>query len=235
MDYRLPKPEASLYCSHLFSYFGIDQIVLKRKQNGQDKLDIKDELNMLKALLESLMTASGMSLREQEQTVARLKIVLQTIPLDKHLYPVALSTLLFLREWNPKTYASLLDEKIYIEEFLDWIDKLPYSQQASKLFNVNFSINYRDIIEALLICGVQDEDVTLTKKDLDESLSASERHEQIKSNSNPTIRGLIETLDKINQGQKIINGRFVLNSGSGLKVTRDRLEIAYQFVSQEES
>jgi hypothetical protein len=120
LDYRLPEPQAGHYCDYLFKSFGIEDLISKKNSSNSIQKDTED----LKSYLGGLMSASKMSLREQEQTVSRLRVILQTIPVNDHIFPILLSLLLFLREYN-----NLLDKQLGIgvtegEIDSDKVDKL---------------------------------------------------------------------------------------------------------------
>lgn len=71
IDYRLPQPPPKSYCSHLFEVLGIREAVL-----GRSSRNPREELDWLEGLLSFLFAASNMSLREQLQTVSRLRVAL---------------------------------------------------------------------------------------------------------------------------------------------------------------
>jgi KAP family P-loop domain len=98
LDYRLPEPELGCYCSSLFEKFEIKSLLSKRPvaSNGSNQ----DELNDLEYYLGYFMSAAGMGLRDQEQIVSKLRVVLQTVPATEYLHPITLTILLFLRNYK---------------------------------------------------------------------------------------------------------------------------------------
>lgn len=125
-DYQLPEPQSGYYCDYLFKYFGIDELMLKRNSTRNP-----DEIEQLKFNLGGLMSAARMSLREQEQTISKLRIVLQTIPRDRRIYAGILSLLLFLREWKKNIYADIKEGKIELDNILSQIEALPNIKAVS--------------------------------------------------------------------------------------------------------
>lgn len=144
LDYRLPEPQARDYCDYLFKYFGINELIkIKSNRNSGH------EINQLKFNLGTLMSAAKMSLRVQEQTISRLRIVIQTIPKHEKVYGNILSLLLFLREWNTNIYADIIEGKIDLDQIIPQIEALPTIKEGFRNFiNLN-------MIEAyfLLILG----------------------------------------------------------------------------------
>ena len=145
LDYRLPEPQVGDYCKYLFENFGINELMSKRNHN---------EINnyQLQSHLQGLMSAAKMSLREQEQTISRLRIVLQTIPKYSLIYGNILSLLLFLREWNKNIYEDTIEGKIDIGQIISQFEALPRIKEVSNSF-INLGM-----IEAyfLLILGELD-------------------------------------------------------------------------------
>jgi hypothetical protein len=122
-------------------------MVKNQNTNQQSKFD---ELNLF---LGYFMSSAGMSLRDQEQMVARLRIVLQTIPRGESRFPMQLSFLLFLREWNSDTYNALIKGVVDIEDFLAHRDRLPRLKETSE--KVKFYVS-QDIFEALILAAASD-------------------------------------------------------------------------------
>jgi hypothetical protein len=148
IDFQLPESEPGDYCSYLLNRFGIRELMVKNQNtNQQSKFD---ELNLF---LGYFMSSAGMSLRDQEQMVARLRIVLQTIPRGESRFPMQLSFLLFLREWNSDTYNALIKGVVDIEDFLAHRDRLPRLKETSE--KVKFYVS-QDIFEALILAAASD-------------------------------------------------------------------------------
>ena len=209
LDYRLPEPNAADYCSYLFKYFGIDELILKRQSRNKNH-----ELNSLRTLLGCFMSAAQMSLREQEQTVARLRIVIQTIPEQEILFERSLSLLLFLREWNKDIFKSLLEGKIDVEGFIEEIKSLPGWSKVFEELDI-------DILEAVVALGLDELEKT--------QIRVKKYHESAKSD--------IEGPDSIKaQNVYAAISSIVRSSGLGratvgFEFTKERLALTNSFVS----
>ena len=75
-----------------------------------------------------------MSLRVQEQTISRLRIVIQTIPKHEQVYANVLSLLLFLREWNTNIYEDTIEGKIDLVQIIPQFEALPRIKEVSRNF-----------------------------------------------------------------------------------------------------
>ncbi len=210
IDYRLPEPKAGNYCTYLFRRFGIDELMAERKINTWQA-----ELKRLKSFLGGFMSGAGMSLREQEQTVARLRIVLQTIPADNYIFETTLSILLFLREWDYSAYMSLLAGETDFEKIFAQIEQLPHINETSEKLDM-------DLIEAYLIVGLVElgrapDRLEDYRKLVD---SGSEAPNLSKAQ---TILGIIGRITDQFRG-----------GGAGFKFTEQRLALTNSFVSYDD-
>jgi hypothetical protein len=155
LDYRLPEPDLGCYCSSLFASFGIEKLMLPRKQHQDTCYDLED----LNHYLGYLMSAAQMSLRDQEQVVSRLRVVLQTIPTNHLLFPVTLSILLFLREYDRDKYTSVMNGNMTCKDFLGFVKGLPSEKQAYQEFTKmardrNYRGFFEEKIEGIFLSGL---------------------------------------------------------------------------------
>ncbi|MBD2103933.1 P-loop NTPase fold protein [Leptolyngbya sp. FACHB-261] len=210
VDYRLPEPKAGDYCSYLFKCFGIEELISKRKTRNKQY-----ELQALRDFLGCFMSAAGMTLREQEQTVARLRIVLQTIPTNHFLFEITLSILLFLREWNRNIYTSLLAGEVNIEDILTEIEQLPNIKEASGKLD-------RDLLEAVLLAGLIELGVTSPSLEDYRKLVGSGSKEPNFNKAQKILRIIEKLDDPFDHG------------GPGFKVTEQRLALTSRFVSYDD-
>jgi molybdopterin-guanine dinucleotide biosynthesis protein len=169
MDYLLPEPSLECYCSYLFERFGITSLMEKRQ--GLSKNSQTDCID-LKLYLGYLMSSAKMNLRNQEQVVSRLRVVLQTISTNEKIYPITLSILLFLREYDPEKYTLITKASLTAKDFLSFVETLPNEKEAFKVFSM-FRTNARtsfskDLMEAAL-CSETTEDIKIKKPGKDSS------------------------------------------------------------------
>jgi hypothetical protein len=158
LDYRLPEPKLGCYCSSLFEKFEINSLMSKRPlaYDGSNQYDLND----LDCYLGYLMSSAQMSLRDQEQIVSRLRVVLQTIPTDRRLYPIMLSIILFLYNYSdkPELYISFINGKLSFNNFLTFIKALSNEKEAFKMFSdkgreYGYSGFFKERIEGVFLAG----------------------------------------------------------------------------------
>lgn len=157
LDYRLPEPALGCYCSSLFASFEIDKLMSPRRQHQETQYDLED----LNYYLGYLMSSARMSLRDQEQVISRLKVVLQTVPSNSYLFTVTLSILLFLREYDLNTYMSVMRGSITSKDFIAFIEKLPNEAQAFQKFLEmarygNYGGFFKERIEGVFLAGLSE-------------------------------------------------------------------------------
>jgi hypothetical protein len=174
----------------------------------------KVQLNYLRLYLGYLMTAAQLSLRDQEQIVSRLRVVLQTIPQYENIHAVTLSIFLFLRHSDPSMYKALLSGNCTLNDCLDYINNLPNEEESIKEFtaqgrreNIH---NIKYCIEAMFIGGLDELSASNPGK-------KTNYLEQLDSESNP---GRIEIIKNA-----------LSKSGAGFKETETRLNLTSNFVS----
>ena len=214
-DYQLPEPKAGDYCDYLFKYFGINELILKRNS--------KDEIDQLKFYLGGLMSAARMSLREQEQTISKLRIVLQTIPKDRKIYAAMLSLLLFLREWNKNIYGDIVDRKIDIDSITTQIAALPSIKKD--VFDNFISI---EIIEAHFLCILDELKMNETTK------LRLARYEELAASDGLEVNKARQVLIFYNGFTS--DSYYFMNTSAivGFKTTLERIALTNNFVSYEE-
>jgi hypothetical protein len=204
LDYRLPEPQPGDYCNYLFKSFGIEDIVLK-----QQSLDGHRELKYLEFYLGGLMTSANLGLRDQEQIVARLRIILQTIQPNHRVFPVALSLLLFLREWKYSYYESFLSGIIDIEKLLE---EFKISLELQQRYHNTFD---REDIEAILLLGL--EELGFKPVQLVEYHDLCDSPTQADSDSGRRAKKIIDTVNE-------------WRYDAGFKYAKERLELTQNFV-----
>jgi hypothetical protein len=216
LDYRLPEPEVGDYCAYLFEAFGINELIRCRIR----LLNADSALKDLKIYLGGLMSASRMSLRVQEQIVARLRIVLQTVQGSNPIFPIMLSFLLFLREWNNIVYMDFIERKIDIDTLLIQIEDM--LTPRDQLIKVDI-----DLLEANILAILSQDNKHPRLKnylELDKPISNSTEWETLPNEAkkaNKIIRHINNLLNN--------RGEF----STGFEITLKRLSFTNDFVSYE--
>jgi KAP family P-loop domain len=200
MDYRLPEPSIGSYYRYLFEKFEINSR-LSQKQSTLKRLEL---------CLGYLICSEKMSLRDQEQTISRLRVVLQTIPASETIFPETLSILLFLYVQHNSVYMSVTKGTMTYKEFITFIEKLPNEKEAFQEFS-NTEENHafsKVLIEGVYLSGLT-------------SLLGAK--------NNPELQMYVDinTEDQSQEVEDIIN---LANKPAGFKKTRDRLNLTSNFV-----
>lgn len=212
LDYKIPDPEPGDYCSYLFRRFNINSLILERGSN-----DGHYELKTLRFYLGVFMPSSKFSLRDQEQAVARLRVILQTIPKNQFLYPLPLSVLLFLRESDMKLYELFALGQAEEEDILYFFESLPGVRQS-----VIDSHEFRfALLEAILLSGILELKINSQRFE-SHKLFAEEQSK--KSGQKQYSIEVLEILEQLGKRQF---------GGSGFIHTISRIAITNNFVMEE--
>lgn len=158
------------------------------------------------------MSAAKMSLREQEQIIAKLRVVIQTIPRNQFLYPEALSILLFLSEWDYSTYLSLLQNQITFEDIFSRLKNLPDMQKVEEDFDLF-------VAEIILLAGFSE---------LGEKPRQLQKYEEDYKQRDLDSEAYIKA-DYVIGGLKELRSRSK-HGGSGFRTTAERLALTKDFV-----
>jgi hypothetical protein len=106
------------------------------------------------------MSSAQMSLRDQEQVVSRLRVVLQTISGHEQIYPITLSIFLFLRDSYPEKYALAMKGDLTTKDFLSFIADLPNEREALKAFSElrkgSGSSFCKELMEGVFLAGLNE-------------------------------------------------------------------------------
>jgi hypothetical protein len=215
LDYCLPDPKESDYCSYLFKTLGIRGALSGRVGNPASEVDAMERI------LGMLFAAAGFSLRDQNQAVARLRVTIQTIPPKEHLFPVTLALFLFLREWRRNLYDDLLGGRIGADDVFDEISSLSGMQKFYDPEQEHGDSYTARLIEAIILLGSEELGQPSSKifkyRDLNNSSEDSSQHRH--------AREIWHTMNQLRNRIEF--------GGSGFRSTQRRLEFTKDFVEFE--
>jgi GTPase SAR1 family protein len=206
IDYQLPEPEPGKFCDYLFSKLGIDNLLQKRSESNSSTHHV------LKDTLSSLFEMSNLSLREQTQILGRLNIVLHTISLNNRLFENVLAICIFLKEWKPEIYLTLINGNADIEGLIEKLQCAPGGQ----LFNKGICPH----IEATIFSIAQELDIVISR--LSENLAKHKNGESLPDRDLRVLK-ILEFLPKDSSGRPT----------PGFKETIKRISFSESFIKTE--
>jgi signal transduction histidine kinase len=171
-------------------------------------------------------------LRDQEQIISRLRVVLQTIPAHEFIFPVSLSILLFLREYNFERYMSAIKGNLTYKEFIAFIEDLPAEAQAFKAFSKEAKykrVQFSKIrIESVFLAGLSE----LLKTECHELKQYKNLLDSIEK-STPDMHNQVISISTIEKTAAEIED-IVSESKheAGFKTTEKRLNLTSNFVQK---
>ncbi|MEM8493228.1 MAG: P-loop NTPase fold protein [Pseudomonadota bacterium] len=119
ISYRLQTADLSSFHEGLFEQFGLDEIFVERAKQRT----FQHERQHVSILLSTFVQFWELTLRDVEQLVAQLNIVIRTAEDNTFLYPPITLFLLLLRVVDPKLYRSYLDSKQDPMIVLNYLDE----------------------------------------------------------------------------------------------------------------
>lgn len=144
LEFQVPQTYGKPFIKHLLKRFGLDEIFCQRKG------DLKEDFNTFINSFEFLARATDMSLRTQEQSIARLALVMDQIPSTYPLYPVLAATLIVTRTMNAELYAQIRSGHASTEELENWLlnsDKNLVEKNERIMIAISSHMNATDINE----------------------------------------------------------------------------------------
>jgi hypothetical protein len=112
LDYQLVPPDISKYVGMQFTQPDI-QTDFQGRHNGRDQLD------SLKRTIQLLAPRFGYQLRDINQLVTRMRLILRSIPKNHRLDPIILASLLMLRDRNPDLYLKYVHDPFLANEVIE--------------------------------------------------------------------------------------------------------------------
>lgn len=129
IEYTLPQPELNNFIDHLFKEYNFQRI---------------SNLEGLKVIFKSLASSNNLSLREIEQYLAKINLVLYAT--KGTLYPELLVFLLFVKERHVEIYREYIKENITPANIIELLGKLVPEKNS-------LGRDQRAVVEAYLIAA----------------------------------------------------------------------------------
>jgi len=132
IEYSLNEIQESEYVDYLFDYFELNEFF---KQDNRTKISsLQNEESHLKRVLKTLISYKKMPLRDIEQLIAKLKLVLLSTKYNEFTYPALLAFLLIVKEYHTDLYNEFVDEGSSAEPILDLLKKIIPEDQLYESF-----------------------------------------------------------------------------------------------------
>ena len=142
IDYRLPDPDTGAFVDAAFDSIGLDAFYARTKDQEARSLS-----HQLSELMKRFFGTLDVSLRDVEQAIHRLGLVLATLPDDKKMFGLTAGVLLVLRAWRPELYRDFVDGRSSAEKIVGEV----FAQQG--MGEVQDRTHVDRLFEAVLIVG----------------------------------------------------------------------------------
>lgn len=167
LEFHLPQVAGKRFVRSLITRFGLDPVFSRR--TAQLRFDAD---NFVEAF-DYLARTTKLSLRTQEQCIARLALVMTQLPDNYYLYPVLAATLLVVRAMNKPLYAGIRSRIASSEELRDWLQSLgPTAASFDRsAIAIEVHMNAADPVDERHARRIRDLEATANNKDVDPSQS----------------------------------------------------------------
>ncbi len=201
-EYNLPKPDNEAFIKFTLERYGLDDFFNARNKSPE----LQHDKDNIVASLSQLFSLFDFSLREIEQIISQIVVVIRVTPENHFLHPIFLSFLLILRKKKPDLYQQIKDKKVSATHVIDSI----------KLKD-NLSEFYSQWIRAYL----------------ETSLDTSGDIDNVVSKYNGVINNTANSPEQIADAKRMIqlidNFYFKFRGGNILEFLVKKIEIAHRF------
>lgn len=131
LEYSLPEVPSKYFIENVFKKTGLNQILINRK------FDVENDIQIKKHLI-YLFDKLSVNLRTQEQIIGHLSIILK-LDTKRNLQSDFFTFILFLKHFNSNLYYKIKEKKITIEDLNTEVTKI--YQESIGFFEVNQLLN----------------------------------------------------------------------------------------------
>lgn len=117
IEYSLPRVELDDFIDKLYKSFGFDQFFENRKKYSELQYDYKH----LKDVFKLIAKAKKYSLRDVEQFITRINLVILSTGESTYLHPALLTFLLMVKDSNSELYIDFIDSNSTPERMIEYL------------------------------------------------------------------------------------------------------------------
>lgn len=117
IEYALPSSELDEFIDKLYRTFGFDQFFEKRKSYRAFQYDYSHLKNVFKLIAK----AKEYSLREMEQLIARINLVIHSTNENTYIYPALLTFLITAKDSSPEAYKDFIKPSSTPEKAIEYL------------------------------------------------------------------------------------------------------------------
>lgn len=130
IEYALPNSELDTFIDKLYQTFGFDQFFEKRNKYRAFQYDYDHLKNVFKLMAK----AKRYSLREIEQLIARINLVIHSTNENTYIYPALLTFLIIAKESSPELYRDFINPSSTPEKAIDYLYSIVPEQERLESF-----------------------------------------------------------------------------------------------------
>lgn len=120
VEYSLPAPSASNYCSYLFGHYGFGEFF--NSSNRLKYRELQNEANAFVLFSATLFDSANLTLRQQEKIYAHARISIRSFKENSYAFPAAFVLLIYLNKFKRELYLKIRNQRLSIQEFVNEIE-----------------------------------------------------------------------------------------------------------------
>jgi len=136
LEYSLQRNDPQAFINSLFETFEFDEFFKNRREKYRD---FEYDETHLKEVVTMLTQSKLLCVRDIEQFIAKINIVIKATPENVFLFPILMTFLVFVKEYNPKVYFNYIKENTTPEEIITYLyEIIPISESSmsDRLFHI---------------------------------------------------------------------------------------------------
>jgi len=130
IEYALPNSELDAFIDKLYQTFAFDHFFEKRKKYRAFQYDY----DRLKNVFKLIAKAKRYSLREIEQLIARINLVIHSTNEKTYIYPALLTFLITAKDSSPELYRDFINPSATPEKAIDYLYTIVPEQERLESF-----------------------------------------------------------------------------------------------------
>ncbi|KUM54090.1 KAP family P-loop NTPase fold protein [Rheinheimera sp. EpRS3] len=130
IEYELPNSELDAFIDKFYKRFGFDQFFEKRKKYRAFQYDYDHLKNVFKLIAK----AKSYSLREIEQLIARINLVIHSTNENTYIYPALLTFLITAKDSSSELYRDFINPSSTPERAIDYLYSIVPEQERLESF-----------------------------------------------------------------------------------------------------
>jgi len=122
IEYKLPDPDAKIFCKYLFEYYEFQDFFLSPERSRS--YELREDGNTFISFTTKLFENQKYTLRQQEKLFAQARLILRSFTSNHYLFPTLFFMLIHLKNFELEFYNNIKNKKLTIQELVDRFESI---------------------------------------------------------------------------------------------------------------